>query len=260
MGKVWGFHGGDYENCRLLGYNNPVRTSQETHYFSAIESNQLMLSEIWGFRGSDYEECRLLGYKNPVRTSQETRYVSATGSSQLMLCKIWGLHGGDYEEWRLLGYKNPVPTSQETHYFSATESSRLMLCKIWGLHGGDYEECRLLGYNSPVRANLVPGLLPREPRDLHEVWLLDFPFAKLLLHKSAYNCIYERENDMKEIKITNKCIYYLFQHYHLTLYTGRSTRKPNTLGGPCISGHIQESGYEECYFLSYGDAVWLWLD
>jgi hypothetical protein len=24
-----GFHGGDYEECRLLGYNNPVRTSQE---------------------------------------------------------------------------------------------------------------------------------------------------------------------------------------------------------------------------------------
>jgi hypothetical protein len=27
---MWGFHGGDYEECRLLGYENPVRTSQET--------------------------------------------------------------------------------------------------------------------------------------------------------------------------------------------------------------------------------------
>jgi hypothetical protein len=33
--KIFGFHGGDYEECRLLGYKNPVRTSQETlrlHY------------------------------------------------------------------------------------------------------------------------------------------------------------------------------------------------------------------------------------
>jgi hypothetical protein len=32
--KKWydlSFLGGDYEECRLLGYKNPVRTSQETH-------------------------------------------------------------------------------------------------------------------------------------------------------------------------------------------------------------------------------------
>jgi hypothetical protein len=32
--KIRGFHGGNYEECRLLGYKNPVRTSQETHYVS----------------------------------------------------------------------------------------------------------------------------------------------------------------------------------------------------------------------------------
>jgi hypothetical protein len=32
-----------YEECRLLGYKNPVHTSQVTHYFSATESNRLML-------------------------------------------------------------------------------------------------------------------------------------------------------------------------------------------------------------------------
>jgi hypothetical protein len=74
--------------CLLLGYKNPVRTSQETHYISATESSQLMQCKIWDFHDSDYEECRLLGYKNPVRTSQETHYVSATESSRLMLCKI----------------------------------------------------------------------------------------------------------------------------------------------------------------------------
>jgi hypothetical protein len=47
-------------------------TSQETHYFSARESSQLMLCKILLFHGGDYEEWRLLGYKNPVHTSQET--------------------------------------------------------------------------------------------------------------------------------------------------------------------------------------------
>jgi hypothetical protein len=37
------FHGGDYEECHLLGYKTPVRTSQETHYVSATELNRLMV-------------------------------------------------------------------------------------------------------------------------------------------------------------------------------------------------------------------------
>jgi hypothetical protein len=143
--KILGFHGGDYEECHLLGYKSPVRTSQETHYVSTTESSQLMLCKILGFHGGDYEECHLLGYKDPVRTSQETHYVSTTESSQLMLCKILGFHGGDYEECHLLGYKSPVRTSQDTHYVSTTESSQLMLCKIWGCQGGDYEKWGLVG-------------------------------------------------------------------------------------------------------------------
>jgi hypothetical protein len=47
--KISGFHGGHYEECRLLGYNTPVRTSQETHYVSVAESSRLMLCKIWGF-------------------------------------------------------------------------------------------------------------------------------------------------------------------------------------------------------------------
>jgi hypothetical protein len=96
--KIWGFHGGDYEECPLLRYKNPVCTSQETHYVSATEPRQLMIYKIWGFHGGDYEEWRLQGYKNPVCTSQETHYVSASEPRQLMLYKIWGFHGGDYEE------------------------------------------------------------------------------------------------------------------------------------------------------------------
>jgi hypothetical protein len=60
--KILGFHGGDYEECRLLGYKNPVLTSQGTHYVSTTESSQLKLCKILGFRGGDYEERRLLGY------------------------------------------------------------------------------------------------------------------------------------------------------------------------------------------------------
>jgi hypothetical protein len=73
---IWGFHCGDYEECRLLGYKNGVRTSQETHNISVTEPSQLMLCKIWDFHGGDYEECRLLGcyavwlYKNQRTTSE----------------------------------------------------------------------------------------------------------------------------------------------------------------------------------------------
>jgi hypothetical protein len=43
--KIWGFHGCDYEECRLLGYINPVRASQET-YVSATEPSRLTLCKI----------------------------------------------------------------------------------------------------------------------------------------------------------------------------------------------------------------------
>jgi hypothetical protein len=61
--NIYGFHGSDYEEWRLLGYKNPVRTSQETLYVSPTESSRLMLCKICGFHGRDYEEWRLLGYK-----------------------------------------------------------------------------------------------------------------------------------------------------------------------------------------------------
>jgi hypothetical protein len=44
--KILGFHGGAYEECRLLEYKNPVHNSQETHYVSATVSSQLMLCKI----------------------------------------------------------------------------------------------------------------------------------------------------------------------------------------------------------------------
>jgi hypothetical protein len=35
--KIWDFHGGYYEECRLLGYKNPVQSLEETHYISTTE-------------------------------------------------------------------------------------------------------------------------------------------------------------------------------------------------------------------------------
>jgi hypothetical protein len=43
--KILGFHDGDYEEC-FLGYKNPVRTSQETHYVSATEPSRLLLCKV----------------------------------------------------------------------------------------------------------------------------------------------------------------------------------------------------------------------
>jgi hypothetical protein len=86
--KIFGFHGGDYEEYRELRYKNPVRTSQETHYVSATEPSRLILCMICRFHGGDYEEEGLLGYKKPLRTSQETHYVYATEPSQLMLSDL----------------------------------------------------------------------------------------------------------------------------------------------------------------------------
>jgi alpha-N-acetylglucosamine transferase len=61
VSKVLGFHGSDYEKFHLLGYKNPVRTSQETYYISTTQPSQLMLCKISCFHGGVYEECCLLG-------------------------------------------------------------------------------------------------------------------------------------------------------------------------------------------------------
>jgi hypothetical protein len=78
MCEILGFHVGDYEDCHILGYKEPVPISQETHYVSARGPSRLMLYKIWGFHIGGYEECRLQGCKNTVSTSQETHYVSSS--------------------------------------------------------------------------------------------------------------------------------------------------------------------------------------
>jgi hypothetical protein len=46
---IWGFHDGDYEEYRILGYKNPVLTSQEILYVSATDPSLLKLCPIWDF-------------------------------------------------------------------------------------------------------------------------------------------------------------------------------------------------------------------
>jgi hypothetical protein len=43
---IGSYHGGHYEECRLLGYKTPGCTSKETHYFFATELSRLMLCKI----------------------------------------------------------------------------------------------------------------------------------------------------------------------------------------------------------------------
>jgi hypothetical protein len=61
--------------------NTSVRTSQETYYISATETNRLML---FGETVSVYCENHML-HTNTVCTSQETHYVSDTEINLLML-------------------------------------------------------------------------------------------------------------------------------------------------------------------------------
>jgi hypothetical protein len=58
--RISRIHGGDNEECRLLGRKSPVRISKEKYKFSPTLPNRLMLCNISGFHGGDYEECCLL--------------------------------------------------------------------------------------------------------------------------------------------------------------------------------------------------------
>jgi hypothetical protein len=103
--NIWSFYGSDYEECRPLGYKNPVCTAQETHCVSTTESSLLMLYV-------SFEVFTAVTMKNVVFWDIKTQFVLhrrhityPLQSSQLILCKIWSFHGDHYEECRLLGYK-----------------------------------------------------------------------------------------------------------------------------------------------------------
>jgi hypothetical protein len=179
--STWEREENKWEECRLLGYKNPVRTSQETHYVSAIEYSQLMLCKIWLFHGRYYEEWRPLEYTNPVRTSQETHYVSTAESSHLMLWKIWSFHGGDYEECRLLGRVWLLNTSTVVQTCMATEHFKCS-SDVYGygtlqLH---FRRVWLLNTSAPVQTCMATVHF-KCSSDVYGYWTLQLQFRHVWL-------------------------------------------------------------------------------
>jgi hypothetical protein len=89
------------EECRLLGYKIPGRTSQETQCVS-VKSPE-------GYCYVRFEVFMAVTMKNALFWDIKTQfiphkkhYVSATEPSRLMPYKIWSVHGSDYDECRLL--------------------------------------------------------------------------------------------------------------------------------------------------------------
>jgi hypothetical protein len=70
--KISGIHGSDYEECRLLGYKNPVHTSQETHTCPLQSPAGLCYVRFEVFTAVNVNNVVFWDIKNPVRTSQET--------------------------------------------------------------------------------------------------------------------------------------------------------------------------------------------
>jgi hypothetical protein len=81
------------KNAVFWDKKNSVHTSQETHYFSATEPNQLILCKIWGFHSCDYEKCRLLAYKTQkFLRSMRQLLVTATFLFHWFLSPWWWRH------------------------------------------------------------------------------------------------------------------------------------------------------------------------
>jgi translation initiation factor IF-1 len=97
-------------------HTNTVRTSQETHYVSATETNRLML----------LREQSVFTVRTIWNTQiQETHYASATEPNRLMLFReTVAVYCENHTE-----HTNPVRPSQETHYDSSTKTNRLMLLR-----------------------------------------------------------------------------------------------------------------------------------
>jgi hypothetical protein len=54
--RIWGSHGGDYEECRLVGYRTSIRTSQG-HISLGYWAQRLLLCKIWSFHGIRLSVC-----------------------------------------------------------------------------------------------------------------------------------------------------------------------------------------------------------
>jgi hypothetical protein len=73
------FSWSDYEEYLLLGYKNPVRTSQESHYISATEPSRLIVCKISGIHGVTMKNAvsrNIKTYFIPHRIKLRLRYIA----------------------------------------------------------------------------------------------------------------------------------------------------------------------------------------
>jgi hypothetical protein len=107
---------------KTIRNTDTVRTSQETHYVTATETNRLIL-----FGGTVAVYCENhTEHTDTVRTSQETHYVSTKEPNRLMLFgETVAVYCENHTE-----HTDAVRTSQETHYVTATETNRLTMLVV----------------------------------------------------------------------------------------------------------------------------------
>jgi hypothetical protein len=78
------------KECRVLGFKNLVRTSQETHRVSATETSRLMLCKIRSYHGGDYEECRrvaLVGADDSIASIIRVKQIGELGTTLTVISK-----------------------------------------------------------------------------------------------------------------------------------------------------------------------------
>jgi hypothetical protein len=146
--KIWGFCGGDYEECRLLEYKNPVRTSQETLPFlyrvqPVKAMYDLRFSQRWPWK---VPSSGMLRSEVLVRT-----YVSEEISASIILVTRIG-------ELRALVYLAPNSCCEER----LCENSFLPVTDHWCLYGCEMLRIRLcLTEGEVVTSRVDRSLYPR---------------------------------------------------------------------------------------------------
>jgi hypothetical protein len=132
--KILGFHSGDYKECRLLRYENPVCTSQEKYYISATEPSRLMLCKVWRFHVGEYEKFRLLGCEaawllfsqeriaSIIRVKRKselgkTLVVNSNWSSSYLADSFHFVYGGDTFFRSVGSYKSHTATHPKRSIF-----------------------------------------------------------------------------------------------------------------------------------------------
>jgi hypothetical protein len=70
------FHGGDYEECRLLRYENPVSTSQEALYVSAADCHSHTPAQKNKVLPQKHKHGQSAEYNSGTRKRKTTKYSS----------------------------------------------------------------------------------------------------------------------------------------------------------------------------------------